>query len=99
MIFVILVTLYCFKEPIYKIFNMLKIQFTNYFKSTNTIMKELKPKELKTEEQNIAHVHHQSDVSNINPPLPNTTPKEDDNVSLDTKNFIINYVKQLPSSK
>jgi hypothetical protein len=78
--------------------NMLKIQFTNYFKSTNIKMKELKPAELKTEEQNIAHINQQSDISNIYPPLPNTTPKENGNVSLDT-NFIINYVKQLPSSK
>jgi hypothetical protein len=62
-------------------------------------MKELKPAELKTEEQNIAQINQQSDISNIYPALPNTTPKEDDNVSLDTKNFIINYVKQLPSSK
>jgi hypothetical protein len=35
-------------------------------------MKELKPEELMTEEQNIAHVYNQSDASNINPPLPNT---------------------------
>jgi hypothetical protein len=77
---------------------MLKIQFTNYFKTTNIEMKELKPAELKTEEQNIAQINQQSDISNIYPPLPNTTSKEDDNVSLDTKNFIINYVKQLPSS-
>jgi hypothetical protein len=97
--FVFLVVLYCFKEPLNKICNMLKIQFTYYYKSTNIKMKELKPAELKTEEQNIAQINQQSDISNIYPPLPNTTPKEDDNVSLDTKNFIINYVKQLPSSK
>jgi hypothetical protein len=99
MLFVILVVLYCFKKPFCKIFNMLKIQFTKYFNATNIKMKELKREELKTEEQTIAHVNHQSDISTIYPALPTTTPKEDDNVSLDTKNFIINYVKQLPSSK